>query len=84
MPDPRVTKLAQVLVRYSIGIQHFTKNMLFNEKVGGTIHLAVGAGYPETDSKNESGIHWDMLCDMKASEVTVDGKLFYKDGQFVG
>ncbi len=65
------------------GIQQFTKNMLFDEKIGGTIHLAVGAGYPETGSKNESGIHWDMLCDMKESEIRVDGDLFYKDGAFV-
>lgn len=65
------------------GIQRFTKNMLFDEKMGGTIHLAVGAGYPETGSKNDSGIHWDMLCDMAESEITVDGDLMYKDGKFV-
>ncbi|MBL6981049.1 MAG: aminopeptidase [Anaerolineales bacterium] len=65
------------------GIQRFTKNMLFDEKIGGTIHLAVGAGYPETGSKNDSGIHWDMLCDMAESEITVDGDLMYKDGKFV-
>jgi aminopeptidase len=65
------------------GIQRFTKNMLFDEKIGGTIHLAVGAGLPETGGKNNSGIHWDMLCDMKESEVRVDGELFYKDGDFV-
>jgi aminopeptidase len=65
------------------GIQRFTKNMLFDEKIGGTIHFAVGAGYPETKSKNESGIHWDMLCDMSESEITVDGDLFYKDGKTI-
>ena len=64
------------------GIKRFTKNMLFDEKMGGTIHLAVGGGYPETGSKNVSGIHWDMLCDMHDSEVRVDGELFYKDGEF--
>jgi aminopeptidase len=63
------------------GIQRFTKNMLFDEKIGGTIHFAVGAGYPESGSKNESGLHWDMLCDMAESEITVDGDLFYKDGK---
>jgi aminopeptidase len=41
----------------------------------------VGAGFPETGSKNESGIHWDMLCDMQDSEIVVDGDLFYKDGK---
>ena len=65
------------------GIQRFTKNMLFDEKIGGTIHFAVGASYPETRGKNESGIHWDMLCDMSESEITVDGDLFYKDGKTV-
>lgn len=63
------------------GIQRFTKNMLFDEKMGGTIHLALGAGYPETGSKNESGLHWDMLCDMAQSEITIDGQLFYKNGK---
>jgi len=64
------------------GIQRFTKNMLFDEKIGGTIHLAVGSGYPETGSKNKSGIHWDMLCDMKDAEIRADGELFYEGGQF--
>ena len=63
------------------GITKFTKDMLFDEKIGGTFHFAVGAGYPETGSKNESAIHWDMLCDMAESEVTVDDELFYKDGK---
>jgi aminopeptidase len=63
------------------GIPKFTKNMLFDEKLGGTIHFAVGSGYPESGSKNESGIHWDMLCDMNDAEINVDGELFYKDGK---
>ena len=63
------------------GITKFTKDMLFDEKIGGTIHFAVGTGYPETGSKNYSAIHWDMLCDMADSEVTVDNDLFYKDGK---
>lgn len=65
------------------GIQRFTKNMLFDEKIGGTIHFAVGAGYPESGSKNESGLHWDMLCDMNDAEITLDGDLFYKNGKTV-
>jgi aminopeptidase len=65
------------------GISRFSKNMLFDEKMGGTIHFAVGHGYPETGSKNESGLHWDMLCDMADSEIRADGDLFYQDGQFV-
>ncbi len=65
------------------GIQRFTKNMLFDEKIGGTIHFAVGSGYPESGSKNESGLHWDMLCDMADSEITLDGDLFYRNGKTV-
>ena len=64
-------------------IQRFTKNMLFDEKIGGTIHLAVGMGFPEVNGRNQSGIHWDMLCDMAQSEIRVDGELFYQDGKFV-
>lgn len=78
---------ARVLGEWGIGtnygITRFSKNMLFDEKMGGTIHLAVGHGYPETGSKNESGLHWDMLCDMADSEIRVDGELFYKNGKFV-
>lgn len=65
------------------GIKKFTKNMLFDEKMGGTIHLALGSGYPETGSVNESAIHWDMLCDMAVSEVKIDGDLFYKNGKII-
>jgi aminopeptidase len=55
--------------------------MLFDEKIGGTIHLAVGLGFPEAGGSNESGLHWDMLCDMAKAEVTIDGELFYKNGK---
>jgi aminopeptidase len=57
--------------------------MLFDEKIGGTVHLAVGSGFPECGSQNKSGLHWDMLCDMAQSEIMVDGELFYKDGKVV-
>jgi aminopeptidase len=66
------------------GIQRFTKNTLFDEKIGGTIHLALGAGLPESGSKNKSAIHWDMVCDLrKGGEVRVDGTLFVKDGKIL-
>jgi aminopeptidase len=73
--------LGELGIGTNYGITKFTKEMLFDEKIGGTIHLAVGAGYPETGSKNESALHWDMLCNMAESEVTVDNELFYKDGK---
>ena len=66
------------------GIQRFTKNTLFDEKIGGTIHLAIGTGYPESGSKNRSAIHWDMVCDLrKGGEVRVDGTLFLKNGKIL-
>jgi aminopeptidase len=65
------------------GVQRFTKNILFDEKIGGTVHMALGTGYPETGSENRSAIHWDMICDLRqGGEVWVDGELFAKDGQF--
>ena len=65
------------------GIQRFSKNMLFDEKIGGTIHFAMGLGFTACGGRNESGLHWDMLCDMAESEITIDGDLFYKDGKTV-
>jgi aminopeptidase len=64
------------------GITRATKNILFDEKIGGTIHMAVGAGYPETGSTNRSAIHWDMIKDMKQGRVYADGKLVYENARF--
>lgn len=65
-------------------ITRFTREILFDEKIGGSCHLALGAGYPETGSKNESAIHWDMICDLRqGGEVWVDGQLLYQDGRFL-
>jgi len=66
------------------GITRFTRQILFDEKIGGSFHMALGAGYPETGSKNESAIHWDMICDLRdGGEIWVDDELLYKDGGFV-
>jgi aminopeptidase len=73
--------LGELGIGTNYAIQTFTKNILFDEKIGGTIHLAVGAGYPETGSLNKSGLHWDMICDTNDAQMTVDGDLFYQDGR---
>jgi len=78
---------ARYLGEFAVGanyqIQRFTKTILFDEKIGGTIHMAAGAGYPDSGSKNRSALHWDFICDMREeSEILVDGELFYRDGQF--
>jgi aminopeptidase len=66
------------------GINRFTGEILFDEKIGGSFHMALGEGYPESGSKNQSGLHWDMICDLRqGGEITVDGQLLYKDGKFV-
>jgi aminopeptidase len=66
------------------GIARFTRQILFDEKINGSFHLALGAGYPETGSKNESAIHWDMICDLRdGGEIWVDDELLYKNGRFV-
>lgn len=65
-------------------ITRFTREILFDEKIGGSFHLALGAAYPETGSKNDSAIHWDMVCDLRnGGEIWVDGELLYQNGRFV-
>jgi aminopeptidase len=65
-------------------IDRFTKSILFDEKIGGTFHMALGAGYPETGSLNKSNIHWDMICDLREdSEIRIDGEVVYRNGEFV-
>ena len=66
------------------GIQRFTRQILFDEKIGGSFHLALGAGFPETGSQNQSAIHWDLICDLQhGGEIWVDEVLLYRDGKFV-
>ncbi len=65
-------------------VKRATRNILFDEKMGGTVHLALGASYPETGGVNQSALHWDMVCDLRGSgEVWVDDVLFLKDGKIV-
>jgi len=82
--DPGAKKLGEFAFGTNYGVKMYTKNTLFDEKIGGTIHLAVGAGYPETRSRNKSGLHWDMVCDLrKHGEVYADEELIYKNGRFL-
>jgi len=82
--DPGARRLGEFSFGTNYGVKRYTKNTLFDEKIGGTIHLAVGSGYPETHSKNKSSIHWDMVCDLrKHGEVYADDELVYKNGRFL-
>ncbi|HPP87617.1 MAG TPA: aminopeptidase, partial [bacterium] len=81
-------KGARYLGEFAIGlnysIQKFTKNILFDEKIGGTIHLAIGSSYEETGGKNKSAIHWDMIKDLRTEgELYIDDKLFMKKGKIL-
>ena len=80
--DEGAKRVGEFAFGLNAGIQRFTKNTLFDEKIGGTLHLALGKGYPQSGSKNNSALHWDMVCDLReGGEVYVDGKLFSKDGE---
>jgi aminopeptidase len=65
-------------------IDHFTNDILFDEKIGGTMHFALGSSFKKLGGRNESGLHWDMICDLRADgEVYADGELIWKAGQFL-
>jgi aminopeptidase len=82
--DPGARRLGELGIGTNRRIQRFTKSILFDEKIGGTIHLAVGRSYPETGGTNQSSLHWDMIKDLRrGGAVYVDGKVFEKDGKFV-
>jgi aminopeptidase len=81
--DERSRYVGEFAIGTNEGITQFTRQILFDEKINGSFHLALGSGYPETGSKNQSAIHWDMVCDMReGGEIWVDGELLYKDGAF--
>lgn len=74
----------EVAIGTNYGIQRHTKNILFDEKIGGSMHMAVGEAFREAGGKNESAIHWDMINDMKeCGKIYADGELFYENGRFI-
>jgi aminopeptidase len=74
----------EVAIGTNYNIQRSTKNILFDEKIGGTIHMAVGQSYIQTGGKNESSIHWDMIADMKdGGTIHADGEKIYENGNFL-
>jgi aminopeptidase len=82
--DEGARRVGEFAFGTNTGIQQFTGNTLFDEKIGGTIHLALGAGYPDTGSTNVSAIHQDMVCDLRQEgEVRVDGETFLARGRYL-
>jgi aminopeptidase len=81
--DEGARRLGELGIGTNYGIDRFTKEILLDEKIGGTIHLAVGMSYPETGGKNNSAVHWDMVCDLRrGGRITVDGTELQADGKF--
>lgn len=82
--DPGARYIGEFAIGTNFEIDRFTRSILFDEKIGGSFHMALGAGYPETGSQNRSMIHWDMICDLRQdSEIRVDGEVVYRNGVFV-
>jgi aminopeptidase len=76
--------LGECAIGTNYSINRYTKNTLFDEKIGGTVHFALGAGYPETGNSNQSGLHWDMVVDLRpGGYVEIDGAKVSENGRFV-
>ena len=76
--------LGEVAFGLNYEIDRFTRNILFDEKIGGTMHLALGSSFIQAGGENSSGLHWDMICDLRAEgEVYADGELVWKSGRFL-
>lgn len=81
---PGAKRFGEAAIGTNSGIRQFTRNILFDEKIGGTIHMALGSGYGETGGCNQSPVHWDLITDMKeGGEIHADGELVYRDGGFL-
>jgi aminopeptidase len=82
--DDGARRLGELGIGTNYGITEGTGEILLDEKIGGTVHLAVGRSYPETGGVNDSAIHWDMICDLRrGGRIEVDGEALQEDGRFV-
>ncbi|HEX5146049.1 MAG TPA: aminopeptidase [Conexibacter sp.] len=81
--DPGARRLGEIGVGTNRGIDRPIGAILFDEKIGGTVHLALGRSYPETGGVNESAVHWDLICDLRGGgRLTADGEVVQEDGRF--
>ena len=82
--DEGARRLGEFAFGMNESVQEFTGHTLFDEKLGGTVHMALGKAYPESGGTNESALHWDLVCDLRReSEVHADGELVYRNGAFL-
>jgi aminopeptidase len=81
--DEGARRLGELGIGTNYGITTGTKEILLDEKIGGTVHMAVGMSYPETGGVNDSAIHWDLVCDLReGGRIEVDGELLQENGEF--
>ena len=82
--DPGASRLGEIGIGTNFGIDRPVGTILFDEKIGGTVHLAVGRSYPETGGVNESAVHWDMICDLRdGGRLSADGVPVMETGRFL-
>jgi aminopeptidase len=82
--DDGARRVGELAFGLNDAIPVFTRNILFDEKIGGTVHLALGSAYAECGGTNRSALHWDLICDLRSGgEVYADGELVYRDGRFL-
>jgi aminopeptidase len=82
--DEGARRLGEIGIGTNYGIATGTKEILLDEKIGGTVHMAIGMSYPETGGSNSSAVHWDMVCDLRGGgALVVDGVELQRDGRFV-
>jgi aminopeptidase len=82
--DEGARRLGELGIGTNYGIEHGTRSVLLDEKIGGTVHLAVGASYPESGGTNESAVHTDLVCDLRrGGRLEVDGEVLQENGRFV-
>ncbi len=81
--DDGARRLGELGIGTNFGIDRPTGTILFDEKIGGTVHLALGRSYPETGGRNVSALHWDLICDLRrGGRITADGEVVQEDGRF--
>jgi aminopeptidase len=82
--DEGARRLGELGIGTNFGISTATKEILLDEKIGGTVHMAIGMAYPESGGTNSSAVHWDMVCDLRrGGSISVDGEELQRDGTFL-
>jgi aminopeptidase len=80
--DPGASLIGEFAIGTNPEVKHFCKDILIDEKIGGTVHLALGRAYPKVGGTNPSAIHWDIIKEMRQEgEIYLDGELIFKNGK---